>query len=109
MLRLLGSNNQLVEFNVAWTLTALLLPLPESRVVELGAETSYQLLLQQLAQKSQTFSLKLFLPQSVPYDRRWAAVCFNFDESPIDLYPLEATISSQRAYTRLRSCWRRTR
>lgn len=25
--------------------------------------------------------------QRVPYDRHWEAVCSNFDECPIDLYP----------------------
>ena len=32
-----------MSFHVAWTLTALSLPLPACRVVDLGAEEAYQL------------------------------------------------------------------
>ena len=43
ILALLGNNNVLVGFHVAWTLTAFNLPLPACRVVDLGAEEAYQL------------------------------------------------------------------
>ena len=42
-LQRLGNRNVLVDFHVAWTLTALSLPLPACRVVNLGAEEAYQL------------------------------------------------------------------
>ena len=38
ILERLGNNNMLVGFHVAWTLTALCLPLPACRVVNVGAE-----------------------------------------------------------------------
>ena len=40
----LENNNVLVGFHVAWTLTALSLPLPACSMVNLGAEEAYQLL-----------------------------------------------------------------
>ena len=43
ILERLGTNDVLVGFHVAWTLTALSLPLPSCRVVDLGAEEAYQL------------------------------------------------------------------
>ena len=43
ILERLGNFNVLVGFHVAWTLTALSLPLPACRVVDLGAEEIYQL------------------------------------------------------------------
>ena len=43
ILERLGNSNVLVGFNVAWALTALSLPLPACRVVNLGAEEAYQL------------------------------------------------------------------
>lgn len=108
VLQLLGLNNLFVGFNIAWVLTALKLPLPASRVVELGAETSLQHFCQQPAQINQTFSPQLFVPQRISYDRRWAAVCQKFDVSTIDLYLPEAT-SSQKTYKLLRFGRRRTR
>ena len=43
ILERLGDSNVLVGFHVAWTITALSLPLPACRVVDLGAEEAYQL------------------------------------------------------------------
>ena len=43
ILERLGNNNVLVGFHVAWTLTALSLPLTACRVLDLGAEKAYQL------------------------------------------------------------------
>lgn len=64
--RLLESNNLLVGFNVAWVLTTFQLLLPASRLKELGAETSYQLLYQLLAVEGQTFLPELFVLQRIP-------------------------------------------
>ena len=44
ILERLGNNNVLEGFHVAWTLTALSLPLPVCRLVDIGAEETYQLL-----------------------------------------------------------------
>lgn len=68
VLRLMGSNNLLVGFYIAWVLTALQHPLPASRLVELKVETSYQLLCKQLALEGKTFTPELFILQRVPYD-----------------------------------------
>lgn len=84
VVKLVGSNNILVGFNVAWTLTALQFPLRASRLVEFCAETSYKLICQQLAQDGKTFRKHLFVSHRIPYDRFWAAVCFDCNESPID-------------------------
>lgn len=68
-------------------------------MVELGSETSYKLVCQQLAQESKMFPKQRFVSQRIPYDRRWAAVCLNFDESPIDLYPPGSYIFAEGVYT----------
>ena len=82
----LGRNGVLVGFNIGWLLTAVRLPVPAFRVVDLGLEPTFQQFVLQLANDARDFNGFFDVPRRVSFDRRWPAVLFKSGQS-IDFYP----------------------
>ena len=76
LLEHLGSNNFLVGFNLGWTLTALDLVLPASRVIDIGTEEPFQRWCRSLAVRYGKFNDYLAKDLVNSYDRRLPAVLF---------------------------------
>ena len=74
ILEYLGSNNVLVGFHLGWTLTALDLVLPASRVIDLGTEEPFQRWCRSLAVRYNKFTDYLTADLANSYDRRIPAV-----------------------------------
>ena len=70
----LGRNNYLVGFHVGWTLTALGMTLPASRVIDLGTEESFQKFCRSLATQSNRFVGYFERDLVNSYDRRIPAM-----------------------------------
>ena len=84
LIKLLGSKGVLVGFGLGWLLTAIRLPLPAFRVVELGLESAYQQFVRTLAGSRPDLDGFFKVPMRVGYDRRWPAVLYG---DGIDFYP----------------------
>ena len=70
----LGRNGVLIGFNIGWFLTAIRLPVPAFRVVDLGLEPRFQQFVLQLANDARDFNGFFDVPRRVSYDRWWLAV-----------------------------------
>ena len=84
LIKLLGSKGVLVGFGLGWLLTAIRLPLPAFRVVELGLESAYQQFVRTLAGSRPDLDGFFRVPMRVGYDRRWPAVLYG---DGINFYP----------------------
>ena len=84
ILERLGNNNVLVGFHVAWTLTALSLPLTACRVVDLGVEEAYQLFCFKVSNAFPVWKTLFVERLTNSLDRRIPAV---FCGDGIELYP----------------------
>ena len=93
----LGSNGVLVGFNIGWLLTAVRLPVPAFRVVDLGLEPTFQQFVLQLANDARDFNGFFDVPRRVSFDRRWPAVLFKSGQS-IDFYPHEGDSALLEGY-----------
>ena len=76
ILEYLGSNNVLVGFHLGWTLTALDLVLPASRVIDIGTEEPFQRWCRSLAVRYNKFTDYLAADLANSYDRRIPAVLY---------------------------------
>jgi hypothetical protein len=83
LLSRLGRCNVVVGFHVSWTLTALELVLPGSRVIDLGTEECFQKFCRDLARPHPSWTD--FLPEhlALAYDRRLPAALL---KPPLELY-----------------------